>query len=125
MAPGDNTLDVIGRFMEEQGAAWGMRREVISRATDSAYEFVMNAGVLELRSLVVKIVAQFDEFHLDLEIEYDGPPITMSDRMPTVEELANGTGVAMMSQYMIRELADQVRVKKAGEHSILQLHFEH
>ena len=50
--------------MDQQGAAWGMRHEVISRATDAIYEFVTNFGNLNLRSPVMRIVAIFDEFHL-------------------------------------------------------------
>ncbi len=122
---GENNLDAINRFMEEQGAAWGMRQVIVSRATDAVYEFITNSGNLQLRSDLLNVTAQFDEFHLDVEIDYDGPPVELSDRMPTMEELANGTGVAMMAQYIIRASADHVRVKPRGTHSTVLLHFEH
>src|SRR5262249_17798313 len=64
LVSGKNTLDEISRFMEEHGAAWGMRREVISRATDAIYEFVTNSGNLNLHSPVISVAAQFDEFRL-------------------------------------------------------------
>jgi NCS2 family nucleobase:cation symporter-2 len=121
----NGNLDEISRFMDEHGAAWGMRREVVSRATDAIYEFVTNAGNLNLRSPEISVTAEFDEFRLDVEIEYDGSPIELSKTMPSVEELASGYGVAMLSHYIIRESADQVRVKKRGAHSVLCLHFEH
>ena len=122
---GKDNLDEINRFMDEQGSAWGMRREVVSRAADAIYEFVTNAGNLDLGSPVLLVEAQFDEFHLDVEIEYDGPPIELANRLPTMEELADGSGVAMLSHYMIRESADRVKVKKRNGHSVLCLHFEH
>ncbi len=122
---GENNLDTINRFMEEQGAAWGMRQAVVSRATDAIYEFITNSGNLQLRSDQFTVTSQFDEFHLDVEIEYDGPPIELSVRMPTMEELADGTGVAMMAQYIIRASADHVRVKPRGTHTTVFLHFEH
>jgi len=122
---GKYNLDTINRFMEEQGAAWGMRQAVVTRASDAIYEFVTNSGNLLLNSDVFKVSAQFDEFHLDVEIEYDGPQIELSGRMPTMEELANGTGVAIMAQYIVRASADHVRVKPRGTHSILFLHFDH
>jgi len=125
LLPGPNNLDEISRFMDEQGAAWGMRREVISRATDAVYEFVTNSGDLNLRSHSMSMAATFDEFHLDIEIEYDGPPIELTNRVPTLEELANGMGVTMLSHQIIREAADQVRIKKRDDHSVLCLHFEH
>ena len=102
-----------------------LRREVISRATDAVYEFVTNSGDLNLRSHSMSMAATFDEFHLDIEIEYDGPPMELTDRVPTLEELANGMGVTMLSHQIIRESADQVRIKKRDEHSVLCLHFEH
>jgi len=122
---GENNLDTINQFMEGQGAAWGMRQVVVSRAADAIYEFITNAGDLQLRSDLFTVTAQFDEFHLDVEIDYDGPPIELSNRMPTMEELAEGTGVAMMAQYVIRASADHVRVKPRGTHSTLLLHFQH
>ena len=126
LTQGKDNLDEISRFMDEHGSAWGMRREVVSRATDAIYEFVTNAGNLNLRSPVMWVVAQFDEFRLDVEIEYDGAPIELKDTLPTVEELANGYGVAMLSHYIIRESADQVRMQeKRNGHSVLCLHFEH
>ncbi|MBV8206295.1 MAG: xanthine permease [Acidobacteria bacterium] len=122
---GKDNLGAISRFMEDQGSAWGMRHDVVQRGIDAVYEFVTNAGDLQLRSPEIIVRAQFDEFHLDIEIQYDGPTIELAARMPTVEELAAGTGVALLSQYMIRESADDVRMKRAGDSSVLCLHFEH
>lgn len=125
LVSGKNNLDEIGRFMDEHGGAWGMRREVISRATDAIYEFVTNAGNLNLRSPGISVSAQFDEFRLDVEIEYDGDLVQLGNKLPTAEELANGIGVEMLSHYLIRESADQVRSKRRDGRSVLYLHFEH
>jgi NCS2 family nucleobase:cation symporter-2 len=122
---GENNLVTINAFMEEHGSAWGMRRVVITRAADAIYEFVTNAGNLQLRSDLLTVTAQFDEFHLDVEIEYDGEPIELSNRMPTLEEFGQGNGVALMAQYIIRASADTVRIKQRGPRSVLYLHFEH
>jgi NCS2 family nucleobase:cation symporter-2 len=122
---GEDHFDRISRFMDEHGSAWGMRREVVSRATDAVYEFVMNAGNLDLRSPLLTVTAQFDEFHLDVQIEYDGAAIELQENLPSIEELASATGVAMLSHYIIRESADHVRMKKRNDRSVLCLHFEH
>jgi xanthine permease XanP len=122
---GEDNLVKINAFMEEHGSAWGMRRMVVTRAADAIYEFVTNAGNLRLRSDLLTVTAQFDEFHLDVEIEYDGAPIELSNRMPTLEEFGEDNGVALMAQYIIRASADTVRIKQRGTHSILLLHFEH
>ena len=122
---GKDNLDEISRFMDEHGSAWGMRKEVVGRATDAIYEFVTNAGNLQLRSPDMTVRAQFDEFHLDVEIEYDGTAIELNKTMPSVEQMASAEGVAMLSHYLIRESADVVKVKQRGGHSVLCLHFEH
>lgn len=122
---GESNFDTINRFMEEHGSAWGMRRVVVERATGAIHEFVTNAGNLQLNSDIFTVSARFDEFHLNVEIEYDGPPIELSDRMPTLEELADGSGVAMMAQFIIRRSADHVRIKRNDNSSTLYLHFEH
>lgn len=121
----ENNLGKINAFMEENGSAWGMRRMVVTRAADAVYEFVTNAGNLNLRSNTLEVTAQFDEFHLDVDIEYDGEPIELSSRMPTIQEFADERGVALMAQYIIRQSADLVSVKQRGTHSVLSLHFEH
>ena len=125
LTPGPNNLDEISRFMDEQGAAWGMRREVVTRAIDAVYEFVTNSGSFQLRSPAITIQAQFDEFRLDVEVEYDGPPIQLSNTLPTAEQLADGSGIAILSHFLIRESADLVRVKQRNGHSVLSLHFDH
>ena len=125
LTQGPDNLEAISRFMDEHGSAWGMRQEVVSRATDAIYEFVTNAGDLNLRSPLITVMAEFDEFHLDIEVEYDGAPIELRNTIPSMEELASGAGVAMLSHYLIRESADQVRMKTRNGHSVLSLHFEH
>ena len=102
-----------------------MGRDVISRATDAVYEFLTNAGNLNLRSPGISVSAQFDEFRLDVEIEYQGDPIELMNRLPTQEELATASGIKLLSHYIIRESADQVRVKQRDGGSVLYLHFEH
>jgi len=125
LVSGRNNLDDISRFMDELGSAWGMRREVVSRATDAIYEFVTNAGELQLRSLELMVEAEFDELSLDVEIEYDGTPLKITNRMPTMEELASGEGVSLLSQYLICQSADQVKVKQRNGRPVVHLHFEH
>ena len=121
----EDNFDIINHFMDEHGSAWGMRRVVVNRAANSVYEFVTNSGNLDLRSDILTVAAQFDEFHLDIDIEYEGSPIELSDHMPTIEEIAGGAGVAMLAQYIIRASADHIRVKHRAGRSTVSLHFEH
>jgi len=113
------------RIHGTSGAAWGMRREVIGRATDTVHEFVTNAETFQIPPQAFTVRGVFDEYGLDVDIEYAGPPVELSDQMPSLEDLGNGRGLAALSGYMIRQHADKVRVKQLGAQCTLQLHFEH
>jgi len=125
IAPADDNLDKITGFMEEQGAAWGMRRDVVSRATDAIYEFVTNASSLQLQSPSVRINTVFDEYHLDVELSYEGMPVELADEAPSLDAIASGKGIAALSGYIIRQYSDRVKVKQEGDTCTVFLHFEH
>ena len=121
----EDNLDKIMAFMDQQGSAWGMRRDVVSRATDAIYEFVTSAASLQLRSPKVKITTEFDEFRLDVEITYEGLPVELAEQMPDMEAIANGSGLPALSGYIVRQYSDRVRVKQDGDTCTVLLHFEH
>jgi NCS2 family nucleobase:cation symporter-2 len=122
---GADNLDQIAQFMDDQGSAWGMRKEVVDRATDAAHEVISNLGALPLRSPFITLRSSWDELMLDLEVEYDGMEIELSDSMPTVEQMATDAGVAQLAGYLIRQYADRVRIRSKNGQSKVQLHFEH
>ena len=122
---GHDHLDEITQFMDDQGSAWGMRKEVVSRAIDAAYEVVNNLSLLPLRSEDVTLRTSWDELRLDVEVEYSGPPIELADSMPSVEEMGTQAGVAHLAGYMIRQYADRVRIRDKDGVCRVQLHFEH
>jgi xanthine permease XanP len=120
---GESNLSKITEFMEEQGSAWGMRREVVTRATDAIYEVTTNGG-LPARSAQIVVQTEFDEFALDAELQYEGDPVELADAMPSVEELMDGSGIARLSGFMVRRYADSVKVKQKGSNCVVRLHFE-
>jgi NCS2 family nucleobase:cation symporter-2 len=122
---GHDHLSDITMFMEDQGAAWGMRKEVITRATDAAYETFTNVAMLPLTSNIVTLRTTWDELRLDVELEYAGPAIELAETLPAVEEMGTPAGVAQMAGYIIRQYADKVRIREKSGISRVQLHFEH
>src|SRR4029077_6849060 len=67
----------IEEFMDQQGAAWGARRDVVERAKfnlSQSIETIVEGcdprGPLEIR-------ASFDEFSLDVSISYKGMPLEL------------------------------------------------
>jgi len=125
MRTGKDHLDEITQFMEDQGSAWGMRKEVVSRATDAAYEVVNNLSLLPLRSDMITMRTTWDELRLDLEIEYAGPTIELAASMPALEEMGTQAGVAHLAGYLIRQYADRVKIREKNGLCRVQLHFDH
>jgi NCS2 family nucleobase:cation symporter-2 len=120
-----DSLDEITLFMDEQGSAWGMRKEVVTRATDAAYEVVNNVRQLPLRADLITLRTEWDELRLDVEIEYAGIPIQLADSMPALEEMGTEAGIAQLAGYVIRQYADRVRVREKNGLCRVELHFEH
>jgi xanthine permease XanP len=119
-----DSLDEITQFMDEQGSAWGMRKEVVSRATDAAYETVNNLRLLALNSEIITLRTVWDELRLDVEIEYAGPPIELANSMPALEEMGTQTGVSHLAGYIIRQFADRVRIREKNGICRVLLHFD-
>jgi xanthine permease XanP len=122
-APGAATA--IHFMMEEQGAAWGMRREVAVHAEQAINEVVNSASVLNPGLTQLDVTLVFNELRLDAAIEYVGLPLEIVKSAPTLEEMCTDEGIAALSTFIIRQYADQVRVKERGGVSSVSLQFDH
>jgi len=124
--PGKETFDTIHNLMEEQGAAWGMRREVEQRAEHAIHEVISSVMSLNPFLRQMGITPEFDELKLNAAVEYAGVGPVLSETAPTPEQLATDEGIAALSGFMIRGYADRVRVKSKGNTSCrIQLQFDH
>lgn len=122
------------RFLEEQGATWGARRDVITRAGSTvteAMEALSETGVLEGQ---VQLRARFDELTLRLTLDYPGRAINLDagikhDAQQLLEmdddSSAFEAAMASMSAAMIRALADRVEARSLPGRGELRLLFEH
>ncbi|MGB2627911.1 MAG: solute carrier family 23 protein [Candidatus Acidiferrum sp.] len=108
--PGD-AVEKINSMMEEHGAAWGMRREVVIRAVQAVNETVNSALAFNPGLEQVKVSIEFDEFKLRADVEYEGVPIQLAESAPPPESLLTDEGIALLSTFMIRQFADRVRIK--------------
>ncbi len=124
--PNAEDVDKIYDFMEESGAQWGARREVVERAVSAlveGYEVLAGEG---LAKGPITVQASFDEFSLDLNLRYDGllPEIGRKALSPE-EALSGGVSTATMAGLLLSRLSDRVRTKSSGRTCELDLHFEH
>jgi len=125
LSPESDSLDTILTFMEEQGGAWGMRKEVEERAAEAIYESMVSLRGMQVTS-PVSVRVRFDEFKLEADLDYDGYPIHLPEAPPTAEELSNAEhALAMLSGYIIRQQADKVSVSSTKGHCRVHLHFDH
>lgn len=116
----------VENFLKRQGAAWGARADVISRATYGALQLVETViencaprGPLELE-------ASFDEFNLELRLRYDGIPMQFPEHRPSNEEIrASAEGMLGLAGFMLRRNADRIALQAEGSRITVQFHFDH
>jgi NCS2 family nucleobase:cation symporter-2 len=124
-SPGTNNIDTVRHFMEEQGATWGMRREVAMSAADAIYESLISIGQLGITS-PVSTTARFNEINLIIVLRYKGPPLTLAVNPPSAEELvSDSTALNRLSGFLIQHAADRVSVASIDGTSHVRLHFDH
>jgi len=125
MAPGPASTEAVFTFMEKQGAAWGMRDDVAKKGS-YAIDEVMNAiQQLPLTSPAARIATEFDEFKLQLDIDYDGPPLPLPETAPSEAMLADPLGELNLAGFLIRQHADEAEVTSYEGRSHVHLLFQH
>jgi xanthine permease XanP len=124
VVPGD-AMEKINSMMEEHGAAWGMRREVVIRAIQAINETVNSALAFNPGLERVEVSIEFDEFKLGADVKYEGVPIQLAESAPSPESLVTDQGIALLSTFMIRQFADRVRIKAHRGACRIELTFDH
>ena len=115
----------VRRIMEVEGAAWGMRPEVAAQAVECLHELMIYLGKIAVAP-PVRIQMQFDEFNLDFDIQYTGPPIRALDEPPTLQAIATDVeAMPLLSAYILRRSAGTLRVSSQAQQSRVHLHFDH
>lgn len=113
-------------FFAKQGATWGARPEIIKRATFAVIQFAETVAENCEQRGPMSVTASFDEFNLDVRMEYDGALLEFPDHRPTDHEIReNEDGVRRLAGFMLRHNADRVRSDRVNGKSIAQFHFAH
>ncbi len=123
-------------FLEDRGAAWGARRDVISRAgitVGEVLEVLHNEHMVEG---TVNLQATFDEYRLMLLLDYRGKAFKFAgdqtlDLAAFLEgdededDLALDAAMSQMSGALIQNLADKVSSSSQKERAGLRMEFSH
>jgi hypothetical protein len=127
----------VTEFVQEQGAAWGARREVVQRACLAALEGAETIVAAGERK-VMAISGSFDEFNLDIVIEHSGAALALPAPVGSAtlahpadlldaDDAAFEAALQSLSAVLLRRLADRVTTSPAtaGKPASLRLHFDH
>ena len=126
LTPGIDSAKAVLRFLNDQGAAWGARADVVKRATDALTEFVDVAAPMDRVGNKIRINARYDQLHLDLFLLYGGEPIDLPLTPPRPDAIDDSADVLrQLSGYMIRTAASQVNATRRGDLNMLHLRFLH
>lgn len=122
--PGPQSAGRLCDFIEEYGAQWGARRDVLSRAVSAMLEFYESLTINELATGVITVTAFLDEHRLDFTIGYRGEPLEIPKERPRLTLDSDGAAVRSMSGYMLSRLADSVESKHSAGLTEIKVRFD-
>ena len=124
--PETEAMDAVFVFFRECGGLWGARADVVSRTTSAVAQCIETLTEFQLVQGNINIDASFEEFNLNVEIEYEGVLPVLSTTRPTAEEMLNDEDAfARLSGYLVMRYADKVDFSNQNGRCNLHLNFEH
>ncbi len=115
--------ETVEEFLFEHGARWAARRDIVSRAV---FGVVQVLEVIGQPAGDVEIVANFDEFNLNVSVRYPGSPLIIPSTKPTPREIvASEDGERRLAGYLLRRSADRISCRASGDRAEVDLHYEH
>ena len=118
--------DQVHNFLEERGAAWSMRKEVVERAKQALVHYI--EGVTEINSAptVFKVKASFDEYLFVIEIVHQGKSPDLSGSPLRVANLLDDdSGLEQLEGYLVRHYTDRVSKLQHEDRVDIKLEFDH
>lgn len=117
---------LISDFLRKQGAQWGARGEVMSRAIFAANQLVEAVADNGWHEGPLTLTASFDEFNLDLRATYKGAPLPFPAQRPSPHEIIDSAdGASRFAGFMLRHNADRIRSEARGAEAHVLFHFDH
>jgi xanthine permease XanP len=112
--------------LTHRGKAWGARPDVIRRAI---------FGVTQLTEAVIEscnprgplaIEATFDEYSLDVHVDYRGDLLEFPETRPSEREVREDEdGARRLAGFMLRRNADRATSSLRDGRAVVRLHFDH
>jgi NCS2 family nucleobase:cation symporter-2 len=116
----------VEKFLKSNGAIWGARPEVVSRATFGVIQLLDAVRQNCWESGPIEVSASFDEFNLDVRASYAGEPLEFPVERPSNRDIVlNENGARLLAGFMLRRCADRVRAESKNGRATLHLHYDH
>ncbi|MDD3845571.1 MAG: solute carrier family 23 protein [Syntrophorhabdaceae bacterium] len=126
LTSGEHSSDTVFRFMEDLGASWGARKDIIHRAMAAMNEFAEAIVHCGMGGKEIVMTAVFDELSLNIGITYEGPAVEFPEERPDMAAIVDDPGaLARMSGFLVRHYSDRIKVSREGDRSRVDLHFDH
>jgi NCS2 family nucleobase:cation symporter-2 len=119
-------IERLAAFMEENGEAWGARREVVHRVLFTVEELLQLIEIEHLSLGKIKLDVGFEEFSMTAQVLYQGRAPLLSATRPSDEELCSEEGAqAKLSGFLIHRYARKIQVTEKDGLCQVQFYFEH
>jgi len=116
----------VYRFLENQGATWGARQQVIHEAKHILRELIEALFMHSKTEGPVHTEALFDEYNLNINVTYQGEPMEFPDSPPAQDELMHDkSSLARMSGFMIQFMAEKVTSTVESGTCKIHIHITH
>jgi len=116
----------VEKFFKSNGATWGARPDVVSRATFAVIQLLDAVRQNCWREGPIEIAASFDEFNLDVRATYTGEPLEFPQERPSNRDImASENGARLLAGFMLRRCADRLRSQSKEGRATVVLHYEH
>lgn len=113
-------------FLNQRGAAWGARPDVIRRAIFGTQQLVEAVAEHCAPEGDIQLEASFDEYHLDLVLRYRGALLELPAQRPTNAEIVESDdGARRLAGYMLRRNADRCDSSADRGDATVRFHFDH
>lgn len=124
--PGVVDTIALGQFIDQCGASWGARRDVIERAKFNLLQSIETLRGSGLADGPLEVDTSFDEFNVVLRLSYEGAPLELPTERPSNEEImASDEGERRLAGFMLRRFADRVAAAGRNGRSIVTFQFVH
>jgi NCS2 family nucleobase:cation symporter-2 len=116
----------IYRFLDNQGATWGARHQVIHEAKHILRELIEALFNYHKTDKPVHVEAFFDEYNLNMHVTYNGEPMEFPHNPPSEKELmTDEAALSKMSGFMIQTMAEKVTAVKNSDICKVSIYITH